>query len=165
MKAVSLWQPWASLIACGAKQVETRSWPAPRGVVGRRIAIHAAKRRTELTMLRDPQFRRALDVRAARVRLIDGELPLGFIVATAVLTECFRMDRARCADVRANQPDEYAFGHWEPGRFGWRLDAVEVVEPIAYRGAQGVFDVAGVLGQAPAAGDAQTTLFDTKGNG
>ena len=27
MKAPSLWQPWASAIAVGAKRVETRSWP------------------------------------------------------------------------------------------------------------------------------------------
>lgn len=26
MKAISLWQPWASAIAVGAKRVETRSW-------------------------------------------------------------------------------------------------------------------------------------------
>lgn len=52
MKAVSLWQPWASLIACGAKTIETRSWPAPRTVVGQRIAIHAAKRTSELTQER-----------------------------------------------------------------------------------------------------------------
>ena len=26
MKAISLWQPWASAIALGAKRIETRSW-------------------------------------------------------------------------------------------------------------------------------------------
>lgn len=26
MKAISLWQPWASLMAVGAKRYETRSW-------------------------------------------------------------------------------------------------------------------------------------------
>lgn len=40
MKALSLTQPWASLIAIGAKRVETRSWSTNhRGPV----AIHAAK--------------------------------------------------------------------------------------------------------------------------
>ncbi len=39
MKAITIWQPWASLIACGAKQYETRSWATSyRGP----IAIHAA---------------------------------------------------------------------------------------------------------------------------
>lgn len=44
MKAISLWQPWASLIACGAKPYETRSWSPPRGLIGQPIAIHAAKK-------------------------------------------------------------------------------------------------------------------------
>ena len=40
MKAITLTQPWATLVAMGAKQVETRSWStAYRG----QIAIHAAK--------------------------------------------------------------------------------------------------------------------------
>ena len=40
MKALTLTQPWASLVACGAKTIETRSWRTPyRGPV----AIHAAK--------------------------------------------------------------------------------------------------------------------------
>jgi hypothetical protein len=43
MKAISLWQPWASLIACGAKPYETRHWAPPRELIGQRIAIHAAK--------------------------------------------------------------------------------------------------------------------------
>ncbi len=43
MKAISLWQPWASLIACGAKPYETRGYPPPRELIGQRIAIHAAK--------------------------------------------------------------------------------------------------------------------------
>lgn len=40
MKTLSLWQPWASLIAIGAKQIETRDWSTGyRGA----LAIHAAK--------------------------------------------------------------------------------------------------------------------------
>lgn len=40
MKAISLWQPWASLVPAGAKPVETRSWSTSyRGP----LAIHAAK--------------------------------------------------------------------------------------------------------------------------
>ncbi len=44
MKAISLWQPWASLIACGAKPFETRSYAPPRALIGETIAIHAAKK-------------------------------------------------------------------------------------------------------------------------
>ena len=40
MKALSLTEPWATLVATGEKKIETRSWKTPyRGL----IAIHAAK--------------------------------------------------------------------------------------------------------------------------
>ncbi|TWH47470.1 ASCH domain-containing protein [Sporomusa sp. KB1] len=46
MKAITILQPWASLLACGAKQIETRSWPAKyRGP----IAIHTGKTWTMFT--------------------------------------------------------------------------------------------------------------------
>ena len=63
MKAITLWQPWASLcviprpidpatfstfggaIPLPFKTIETRSWPAPKSLIGQRIAIHAAKRK------------------------------------------------------------------------------------------------------------------------
>lgn len=39
MKAITIWQPWASLIALGVKTIETRSWSTDyRGP----LAIHAA---------------------------------------------------------------------------------------------------------------------------
>jgi hypothetical protein len=40
MKALSLWQPWATLIALKKKQIETRSW---RTTYRGPLAIHAAK--------------------------------------------------------------------------------------------------------------------------
>ena len=49
MKALTLHQPWASLIAEGPKTVETRSWSAPAWVIGQRIAIHAGKRQIRIS--------------------------------------------------------------------------------------------------------------------
>ena len=45
MKALTLDQPYANLVADRVKRIETRSWPAPRGTVGQWVAIHASKRR------------------------------------------------------------------------------------------------------------------------
>lgn len=40
MKLLSLWEPWATLMAIGAKRIETRSWSTPyRGW----LAIHASE--------------------------------------------------------------------------------------------------------------------------
>lgn len=44
MKALTLHQPWASLIAVGAKKIETRDWRPPVTIrPGTRFAIHAGK--------------------------------------------------------------------------------------------------------------------------
>ena len=43
MKALTIHQPWASLITARAKTIETRSWKPPRNMIGERIAIHASR--------------------------------------------------------------------------------------------------------------------------
>ncbi len=62
MKALTVLQPWATLIITGAKPYEFRSWRPHAKLVGERIVIHAAKRelmQTEvahlLCLLRDGQ--------------------------------------------------------------------------------------------------------------
>lgn len=134
MKALSLWQPWASLIAVGAKRVETRAWPAPDWLIGQRIAIHAAKRDTELwTCVRDP-FKQYLPE--------PDSLPLGYVIATARLSRCTVMTEASIAVLAQEHPDEHAFGLYEPGRYAWVLADVEpLAVPVAVRGRQKVFDV------------------------
>lgn len=47
MKALTIWQPWASLIMLGAKPYEFRRWDyrvRDKGLVDQRIAIHAGAR-------------------------------------------------------------------------------------------------------------------------
>lgn len=45
MRAITLWQPWAwSMGTSLIKGVENRTWPPPRWLLGRRIALHAGKK-------------------------------------------------------------------------------------------------------------------------
>jgi len=134
VKAISLWQPWASAIALGIKSVETRHW-ATRYTGP--IAIHAAKRWT--TAEREfAAVERALGRLPAR-------LPLGAIVATARLMGCrFTHDvRHQLGTI------ERLYGDYSDGRYAWFLtDVVALDEPIGYRGAQGLFNVPDELLQA-----------------
>lgn len=41
MKAITIKQPWASLIVEGTKDVENRSWKCPEKYIGQRVLIHA----------------------------------------------------------------------------------------------------------------------------
>jgi hypothetical protein len=43
VKALSLTEPWATLMALQEKRIETRSWDLPLSIVGQQVAIHAAK--------------------------------------------------------------------------------------------------------------------------
>ena len=42
MKAITIRQPWASLIAHGIKDIENRTWKCPTKHIGTRVLIHAA---------------------------------------------------------------------------------------------------------------------------
>jgi activating signal cointegrator 1 len=98
MKALSLTQPWASLVAIGAKQIETRSWSTRyRG----RVAIHAAASfpvTARHLCVGPPGFGRSPFREALRAggykgpvldghRISTGDLPLGAVVATATLVD------------------------------------------------------------------------------
>ena len=43
MKAISIKQPWASLIVHGIKDIENRTWKCPQKYIGQRVLIHASK--------------------------------------------------------------------------------------------------------------------------
>jgi hypothetical protein len=124
MKAISLWQPWATAIALGIKRVETRSWSTKyRGP----LAIHAGKK-----LVRREDIPEGLDIRCR---------PLGAIVAICELVEVRLMD----SDLIAEQhPCEIRWGDWRVGRYAWILENVRswpLVHPIPFRGRQGLFDV------------------------
>lgn len=48
MKALTIWQPYASALLRGIKEYETRSWAPPDGLIGEHIAIHAAARKPRM---------------------------------------------------------------------------------------------------------------------
>lgn len=129
MKALSLWQPWATLIAVGHKKVETRSWPTRyRGP----IAIHAAKRKLtddEHELLHELAYEFNINLPA--------QLQLGAIVAIASLWDCYQMSRHDC-EIQTELEEHV--GGWEPGRYAWCLHNVTALrEPIPARGAQGLW--------------------------
>lgn len=144
MKLLTICQPYAQLIALGAKRIETRPKQTPyRGD----IAIHAAlgldgifKGAKDVDLddvCRQPFFRDVLNPRG----LHSGRLPRGHVVAVARLVRCIRMDEAF---IRGLDDDrrELAFGHYEPGRWAWILEDVRPLErPFTQTGRQWLADV------------------------
>lgn len=96
MKALTLRQPWASLVANGVKTIETRSWATKhRG----RIAIHAGKggRGYFYCQTVDNVLARNPVVKKRELHMPDGAMipdpgittwPVGAVVALATLVDC-----------------------------------------------------------------------------
>ena len=146
MYAITLHQPWASLIALGLKTVETRSWPAPARLVGRRIAVHAGKR-----LVHQPGDAIDQEMRARWGEDWRVIIPTGAVVATAVLTGMARVARTDLREGRAvHDPGTELgcavgtgrtpidpWGDFSAGRWLWFLDDVEALpEPVPAVGRQ-----------------------------
>lgn len=146
MKALSIWQPHASLAAGGLKPYETRSWPAPKYLIGQRIAIHAAKAQSDLVELaeyyrdwrsgeadgNDPWFDYIKAIASLGFDSL-ADLPRGAVVGTAILDASIPTEQLQ---------DPGPFGNFAPGRYAWRLtEAIALAEPVLFRGQQGIFEI------------------------
>ena len=143
MKAISLWQPYASLIAAGVKTIETRGWAPPRDLVGERIAIHAAKA-IETSDVRGRE-RHRLIAAALDDPEWDRNVPRGAVVCTAVLDHTALVTgpehdgQVTAAGTRWVRTGEW--GDFSPDRWLWFLRDVEPVDPPApARGRQGFWN-------------------------
>lgn len=128
MKALTLQQPWAQLVAVGAKRWETRSWrTAYRGP----LAIHAAAHWRPASVQGIP-WALALAIPPSEW----DRLPRGAVVAVAHLADCVPV---AAVDPRGR---EALFGDFTPGRWAWRLEDVRpLAEPLAARGRLGIWDI------------------------
>jgi hypothetical protein len=127
MKALSLWQPWASLIAVEAKKYETRSWETSyRGP----LLICAAKRRVWAELNHylcrmdfvgglAPLKGLPLDLKGETwVHLAPDDLPFGKAVALAELVDRLKTENLTLGEYFP----EKTFGDFTPGRFAWKLE-------------------------------------------
>jgi activating signal cointegrator 1 len=165
LKLLSLWEPWATLMAIGAKRIETRSWSTSyRGW----LAIQASKgglSREEffstisatpgmfLTLVGLPGFCELFN-RRQQLRLngmpIEEVFPLGKIVAVVRLIDVLPVDVAgTCLSGLFDEysgmdtPLERAFGNYDDlDRYGWVTDKLfRLPEPIPFKAKQGLCDV------------------------
>lgn len=136
MKALTLWQPWASAIALGVKTNETRSWRTEhRGLV----AIHASGKgspgQRELGR-NNPVWKH---LRAAGCSLMFDELPFGAVVAVATITACVRLNASEMFEEKLEERERDC-GDYRPGRYAWELsDVTALKNPVRCPGARGLW--------------------------
>lgn len=141
LKALSLWQPWASLIAVGAKTYETRSWKTDyRGP----LLICASKKIITLLLIGSWEFRQA--ARQA-LQVPNGQsFPQGLhghAVAIVELMDCLPTfgygwtKGLSLEDIKREQ----LFGDFSMNRYAWKLENVRALEPFPVKGRHGLFEV------------------------
>jgi hypothetical protein len=140
MKAITLWQPWAGLVANGWKECETRGWyTAYRGP----LAIHAAARPA------DPADISYFTFALAKYGQQMPELLYGVVVATCEMVACLPSALVECKakqlhasfTPRHGWEVEKIFGNYEAGRWAWIFHNVQPLEkPATARGARKLWD-------------------------
>lgn len=132
MKAITLWQPWASLWLTTRKVHETRCWATKhRG----EIAVHAAASpirhgniSRELAMICEDEFGGHWGM----------DLPRGCIIGVVNLEDCKLMGQDAVSPINA---DDYFCGDWSPDRFAWRRgEFLKLAIPLAIRGKQRIWN-------------------------
>lgn len=142
VRIITLWQPWASLMALKLKCYETRSWKtAFRGP----LLIHAAQR--QMRTVDVAVWERAIAMKEgfrcpAHLHPVQ---TYGRVVAEVDLTGCYRMVEhsqpcnGEVISVSSIAEAEMEVGLWEVGRFAWECQNVRPLNnPFLWVGRQGL---------------------------
>ena len=130
--ALTLTDPWGTLVALGAKRYETRSWKTRyRGP----LAIHISGTLTEegIWMCEEQEVAEVLEKAGyspTSNRRVSWELPLKQVIAVVWLEEIHEIRGNFAVNAR-----ERNFGNYRPGRFAWEFGPVyRLHQPILARG-------------------------------
>src|SRR4030042_1079225 len=154
IKAISLWEPWASLVRTGAKKWETRSWATnhrgPLLICAAKGGLPKAELREILQdgviqeglyHIKDWQRKKnngMLSEWSISPYVHTSDLNFGKAVAIVEIIDCIKTDDI-WMDVLGVQKH---YGDFFPGRFAWRIEMIKNdFEPFPMRGRQGFFSV------------------------
>lgn len=134
MRALTIYEPWATAIACNFKHVENRGWKPQTGLLrpGQDFAIHSSKRIPDLLDVEEVIELACLTGPTLDAFIERMEHGLGHVVAVA-----------RYCDATAKVGDlSPADRQWFIGPVAWRLDRVRpLTTPVAVRGQQGLWEL------------------------
>ena len=124
MKAITIWEPYASSIAYGIKKYETRTWKTNyRG----QIVIHASARKMNKESVALAEKVGILYPKYSRV------------VAIADLTDCIQMTEDF---ITKQNTTEILLGNWHVGNYAWKLENVKIIDSEEIiKGQQGMWNL------------------------
>jgi len=122
MKVLTIREPWASLIGCGIKIIETRSWATSyRGELYIHAGVHRISKKDERAY-RLSQF------------IPERKLHYGEIFIKCNLVDCVKIDADYAEKIKQESPLNYECGNYAPGRYAWILTDMEYITPIPTKG-------------------------------
>lgn len=140
VSALTIRQPWASLLALGVKQMETRSWDTKvRGPVAIHAGLAMPCPRRDYFALGEFEFERCT---SGLIMWGPGYekgtlLPMGAVLAIGNLFQT----RSTTNSEHAPGDRELALGDHRPGRFAWSITSISPLpEPIPAKGRQGFWN-------------------------
>lgn len=125
MKAITIKEPFATLVKDGIKIYETRSWKTKyRG----ELYIHAGK-----------SISKSNNVPTA-INYLKSEMKPGYILCKVKLVDCIEMTSDFIDYIKDNTNEE-DYGRYEIGRYAWKMEVIEVLkEPIPCKGQLGLWN-------------------------
>ncbi|CAN7301667.1 hypothetical protein LJR231_001539 [Phyllobacterium sp. LjRoot231] len=150
MKAITIWQPWASLIMANAKPYEFRGWPVPHVIIGTTIAIHAGARPMKRGELADLITRLTSD--QAWTTCLNKEIALPLleraITSPGILPLSSILGTVKIGKAKGGNDIVHEFGgklndsdRNQHSNFAWPLSEIKVFEPfVPAKGMQGFWE-------------------------
>ena len=141
MKALTVRQPWATLLTIGAKRIETRSWNTRHEGP---LLIHAGKampcrigQRLQLGEWEVERDQSGLLLRGPRFAW-PYRLPVGAVIGMVDII----YTRSTSSGEYGPGPEEMPLGDHSPGRYGWYTDSLSerFQRPIPCAGKLGLWD-------------------------
>ena len=130
IKAITLWQPWASFMALGLKENETRSWATQyRGP----LAIHAAAKMPK----RSDMSPEVWELAREKITGWHG-WQLGKILC---VVDLIKIMPTTAIIPFTNNKTEWMLGDYSPGRWVWITNMLKIFdEPIPIKDHQGLWN-------------------------
>lgn len=155
VKAISICEPWATLIRLGHKKLETRSWKtsyrgpllicAAKTIVPWEHIFQLFEGNDFLTAMRKVGIDslKYIEKVGWRTAVLKRMYP-GKAIAICNIAGIFKTEHiirmVQMAD-RLDHTCEYNYGNYSPGRFAWSLDDIKPIVPVPVTGKLGLFNV------------------------
>lgn len=139
MKALTIIEPWATLLMMGKKRYETRDWQIGyRGL----LAIHSGKK-----VLTERDYNLGVvdcmensEITPEILEKNRGKIiAVGFLQVIYLMTEDF---------INAQSETEKDLGYWQVGKYAWYINDIKLLhQPIPARGMPGLWNVSDEIKQ------------------